>query len=270
MITWVELNTKSLKSQQLSVESISYDSLDRFFQLSEYSEHTHEYCVSWIDCFAKDDQIGKGVFMRANHSETPNNLNHPQPVRQFPVPGLLGKSFPLVNKLSVLMLNSMYSLKYKGHKTYKQNMFNFFYPLDTLTNWNNLYGAKGFYQFQCVVPFENSQEVKALLGRIKLSKQGSFLSVLKTMGNKSSGGLISFPRPGVTLALDFPNKGARTTRLLRELESIVVQASGAIYPAKDAHMLGSTFRQSYPKWEEFTQYIDPAFSSSFWRRMEQS
>jgi hypothetical protein len=106
-----------------------------------------------------------------------------------------------------------------------------------------------------------------LLERIARSGQGSFLAVLKQFGSLSSPGMLSFPRCGVTLALDFPNTGARIERLFRDLDEIVVAAGGRLYPAKDARMPGELFRNSYPRWGELERYVDPVFSSGFWRRV---
>ena len=77
---------------------------------------------------------------------------------------------------------------------------------------------------------------------------------------------MSFARPGITLALDFPRREP-VVRLLEHLDEIVAAAGGRLYPAKDARMSGEHFRQFYPQWKEFSQYIDPKFSSSFWRRV---
>jgi hypothetical protein len=143
----------------------------------------------------------------------------------------------------------------------------YFYPLDSLSNWNRIYGRRGFYQFQCVVPFANQAAIADILNHISASGQGSFLSVLKTMGERKSPGLMSFCRPGVTLALDFPNSGSKTLKLLSELESIVVEADGAIYPAKDAVMTADTFRCCFPAVDVFKAHVDSAYSSGFWRRV---
>jgi FAD/FMN-containing dehydrogenase len=99
------------------------------------------------------------------------------------------------------------------------------------------------------------------------SGAGSFLTVLKVFGPLRSPGLVSFPRPGLTLALDFANAGSRTKRLLERMDAVVREAGGALYPAKDARMSGSDFRTAYPRWEELERLRDPAFSSSFWRRV---
>jgi len=92
--------------------------------------------------------------------------------------------------------------------------------------------------------------------------------VLKVFGEIPAVGQLSFPRPGVTLALDFPNQGTATFKLLDTLDSIVAVAGGAVYPAKDARMNGVRFRAFFPNWQRrFNAYIDPRFSSSFWRRV---
>jgi len=109
--------------------------------------------------------------------------------------------------------------------------------------------------------------IREILGRIAAANRGSFLAVLKVFGDIESPGMLSFPRPGATLALDFPYQGAKTLALLDQLDDVVFQAKGAIYPAKDAHMSGSHFKQYYPKIEEFKQFIDPAITSSFWTRV---
>ena len=79
--------------------------------------------------------------------------------------------------------------------------------------------------------------------------------------------MLSFPRPGTTLALDFPNDGPDLLRMLDRLDRIVMEAGGAVYAAKDARMSGALFRQAYPGWQAFSRFIDPRFSSGFWRRV---
>ena len=150
----------------------------------------------------------------------------------------------------------------------RQHYEPFFYPLDAVRDWNRGYGRRGFYQYQFVVPFRDGDAaVREILGRLAASGEGSFLAVLKTFGDVPSPGLMSFPREGVTLALDLPNRGERTLRLLRDCDAVVRDARGAVYPAKDATMTPASFRAFFPQWEAFAEHIDPAFSSSFWRRV---
>ena len=125
--------------------------------------------------------------------------------------------------------------------------------------WRNILGDAEGMKTEAV--FEK------ILSRISASGQGSFVTVLKKFGDLPSPGLMSFPRAGVNLALDFSNRGKLTLDLLDELDELVVGAGGAVYPAKDARMSAQSFQSYYPKWKEFARFVDPGFSSSFWRRV---
>ena len=144
----------------------------------------------------------------------------------------------------------------------------FFYPLDNLLEWNRMYGPRGFYQYQSVVPVAQGRDaVQAMLQAISQSGEGSFLAVLKTFGDRAAPGMLSFPAPGVTLALDFPNRGERTLRLFQRLDAIVTEAGGRLYPAKDARMPRAMFESGYPRLPEFLPFRDPGISSAMSRRL---
>jgi FAD/FMN-containing dehydrogenase len=144
----------------------------------------------------------------------------------------------------------------------------FFYPLDRIHNWNRIYGPKGFQQYQCVIPERNAQPAtRSLLDEIAAAGDGSFLAVLKRCGNIPSPGLLSFPLPGVSLALDFPQHGNLNASLFPKLDAIVREAGGRLYPAKDAHMSGEDFRNSYINWQRVEALRDPAMCSRFWSRV---
>ena len=144
----------------------------------------------------------------------------------------------------------------------------FFFPLDRIRDWNRLYGRRGFLQYQCVVPPAHAPEViQRILHEVSRSRSASFLAVLKNFGDRTSPGMLSFPRPGSTLALDLPQRGDRTFALLDRLDAIVREAGGAVYPAKDARMSAETFQSYFPNWQAFAGLVDPVFSSSFWRRV---
>jgi FAD/FMN-containing dehydrogenase len=164
----------------------------------------------------------------------------------------------VLNTLTVKGFNELYYHKQIPRRVHKIESYDpFFYPLDSIHDW---------YQF--VVPFEGGREaMREIIGRIRQSGAGSFLTVLKEFGTITSPGMLSFPRPGLTLALDFAYAGEKTLRLLKELDAIVRQYNGSVYPAKDARMSAESFQQFYPRWQEFARYIDPHFSSSFWRRV---
>lgn len=265
VILQVELQLRRVESPWLDAETIPYHSLEEFFQLANASEADWEHTVSWIDCM--NTQGGRGIFMRANHVS--NSL------KSGPLPSGKEKTIPfvppvsLVNKLSLKPFNHLYFglNKWKaGHSKVHYEPFN--YPLDNLLEWNRMYGPSGFYQYQSVVPFEGAEEaIRSQLNEIRRSGQGSFLAVLKTFGDRQPRGMLSFPMPGVTLALDFPNRGQRTLDLFEQLDRIVRRAGGRIYPAKDARMPVELFESGYPQLDEFLLYRDPGISSAMSRRL---
>lgn len=267
LVTWAELQLRRVPGPWIETESIRFDSLDDFFALSKESASRFEYTVAWIDCLARGKKLGRGHFLRGDHARGDAQAATPPsaPRRKFPfVPPI-----SLVNRLSLRPFNTLYywrqlarSRRFFAH--YQQ----YFYPLDGITHWNRMYGPRGFLQHQCVLPPCNARDAIAeLLGEISRSGTGSFLAVLKEFGHKPSPGMLSFPRPGTTLALDFPNAGDPVFKLLDRLDAIVNTAGGAVYPAKDARMSAQTFSNGFPRWREFAQYVDPRFSSGFWRRV---
>jgi len=265
VITWAELQLRPIPGPYLEVESVRFSHLDEFFSLCDESERDFEYTVAWIDCLGRGKHLGRGILQRANHASTPTA--GPAAARKLSVPFPLPVS--LVNPLSLRVFNTVhYHRQPSRHKRATEHFQGFFFPLDGILHWNRLYGPRGFYQYQCVVPSAVGREATAeLLGKIAQSGLGSFLAVLKRFGSVESPGMLSFPREGVTLALDFPNKGKPVECLFEALDRVVIEAGGTLYPAKDGRMPGALFRGGYPRWQEFSHYIDPASSSSFWRRV---
>ena len=266
VILWAELQLRPVANAGVASETIRFSNLDEFFTLSSESDKDYEYTVAWIDCLAQGTSLGRGLFMRGNHAAPqPTPPSPAKNTRSFPIE----LPFPLVNAVSLRAFNALYYRKQLARVRRAITHYEpFFYPLDGILHWNRMYGRQGFFQFQCVVPTHSAKEaIRELLHAIAAARSGSFLAVLKVFGDKPSPGLLSFPRPGATLALDFPNQGQRTLDLLSNLGTIVAAAGGAVYPAKDAGMLGGHFRLYFPHWAEFQQYVDPRFSSSFWRRV---
>ncbi len=265
VITEVTLQLQAINSPWLEAETIPYQGLTDFFQLADESEAAWEHTVAWIDCLAGAQ--GRGVFMRANPIAAPEVSPLRKLLPQLTIPFTLPIS--LMNALSLRLFNEGY-YRQQQKKAGKQIVHyeSFFYPLDNVQQWNRLYGPKGFYQYQSVVPREVGQDaIQAMLEAIKRSGQGSFLAVLKTFGDRPAAGLLSFPQKGVTLALDFPERGQQTRNLFAELDAIVKQAGGRLYPAKDARMPRELFKQGYPNLTKFLPYRDPGISSGLSRRL---
>ena len=263
VITEAEIQLRRVVGPWLETETVPFANLDEFFKLADDSEADWEHTVSWIDCLTAGG--GRGLFMRGNPANvTPRTVPRN---RKLTVPFV--PPISLVNRATLRPFNMAYFNLKKWQAGKRIAHFeSFFYPLDNLMEWNRMYGPKGFFQYQSVVPREFGRDaVQAMLKEISSARDGSFLAVLKTFGNRHPVGMMSFPRPGVTLALDFPNSGERTLKLFARLDSIVRKAGGRIYPAKDARMPRDLFEAGYPRLAEFLQYRDPGMSSAMSRRL---
>ncbi|WP_082652691.1 FAD-binding oxidoreductase [Aureimonas sp. AU12] len=261
----ITLRLMPVSSLTIRETTLRFDRLADYFDAAEEADSRHEYAVAWIDSLASGDAFGRGHLIAGDHAPDGDRSGIARPA-------LASVPFtPPISPLKGLALrafNEMYFRKARAGTTRRDVPFDgFFYPLDRIGAWNRLYGPSGLHQHQSVVPAEVApQAVRALMECARSHKQGSFLTVLKRFGALESPGLLSFPRPGYTLTLDFPHRGERTLRLLAELDRITVAAGGAVNPYKDARMSPETFAASFPNWERLERLRDPALMSDFWRR----
>lgn len=262
VITWAEFTLKNIVSEYFDNESIKFNNIDEFFEINIESEQNFEYTVAWLDCGGIGKKLGRGLYYRANHSKIPTELNQ---LHQNPINNPI--TYPFINSTSVKLFNELYYNKQISNKIKSLVHYEpFFYPLDKIGKWNNLYGKNGFLQYQFVIPFGDEKNIlKKIINKIANSGFSSFLTVLKTFGKTNSSGLLSFPKEGVTMAIDFRIDN-KVFGLLVELDKIIVDCGGRIYPAKDARMKSETFLQSYPNLEEFKKFKLDNFSSDFWKR----
>ncbi len=264
LITWVEIQLRAIEGPWIQAESRRFANLTEFFALSDESDRQHEFTVAWVDCAARGQHLGRGVLLSGDFA--------PATAGQGKKPkahGLLDVTFTppisLINPLSLRAFNAVYFRK--PERRFLTHYEPFFYPLDAIGHWNRIYGPKGFLQYQCVLPPESAESAThELLERIVESGQGSFLAVLKRFGDTPAVGMLSFPRPGVTIALDFPMLGEKTIRLLNMLDKVVSVANGALYPAKDARMSATMMKTIQGGQQIFVQYFDKGFNSNLWRR----
>jgi FAD/FMN-containing dehydrogenase len=205
--------------------------------------------------------------MRGNHAERQGPEN-PKPPRAF-FSWPFEMPFSPFNRLSCGAFNRLYHARQRLRKSrFEQPYGSFFHPLDVIDNWNRLYGPKGFFQYQCVIPtaagLDPFRDIFALLQKTRTSIP---LAVLKQTGDMDPAGLLSFPVPGWTLAMDLPNEGEASTKLFAQLDQIVGASGGRLYPAKDASMGAAFFQSSYPDWRQLEQMRDPMITSDFWNRV---
>jgi FAD/FMN-containing dehydrogenase len=264
LISWAEIQLMPVRSSSLDVTSIRFDNLDEFFALSERFDAQHEYSVAWVDCSSRGASLGRGVFMVGDHAQD-GKLDVARRKKRT-VPFTL--PIPVFNRLTLRAFNELYYRRQTQREVRATvDCDSYFYPLDALLEWNRIYGRNGFQQYQCVIPpaaaYEGTREI---LDTISRSGTGSILAVLKRCGDIESPGLMSFPREGTSLALDFPQRDASNRKLFARLDAIVREGGGRLYPAKDAHMSGEDFRAAYPQWEQVEALRDPAMLSRFWER----
>ncbi len=261
IILTAQLQLMRVSSPWLLSETLPFYDLPTFLDLTQASESGWDYNVAWIDCARRGSP--RGLFIRAQHTVhvagtwTESSQNMP-----FTPP------FSLVNRISLHAFNTVYFHAHAhSSKASTVHYQPFFYPLDRIQHWNRMYGPQGFYQYQCVVPLEAISTIQDMLETIASSSEGSFLAVLKSFGSRPSLGMLSFVRPGITLALDFPNRGRATLSLFEKLDDLLRHAGGALYMAKDARMPQDLFRAGYPSWPSFQRFRDPGISSSLSRRL---
>jgi len=274
----VTLKLSPVTSAYMHVQNRAADNLEQLFALLQDEDKDDRYSVAWIDCLARGAQLGRGVAMFGHHADAdylPPSLGGPlnaKPGRTRAMPF----NFPgwALNPLSIGAFNEFY-FKREGKK---ENPFlsgydAYFYPLDGITEWNRMYGKRGFVQYQCVIPDATAFEgIQSLLEELSASRRSSFLAVLKRLGEQGRG-MLSFPLAGYTLALDLPiHDEEGLLGLLNRLDEIVLRHSGRVYLAKDARLSSRSFHSMYPRHDELMSIknqIDPGnrFGSSMSRRL---
>lgn len=255
IIVRVCLRMQRVPSNAVVLKEERIANLDGFLEQFEAVRKTAMYSVAWIDALASGGNLGRGILETAEYAD-----------EGLPEPGGGTRRVPfdlpefVLNPLSISAFNELYyrRIPRRGRER-RVTIPRFLYPLDAISDWNRLYGRRGFFQFQCVLPDETAAAgLRQLLQTIARQRAASFLAVLKTLGADGEG-MLSFHTRGYTLALDFPNRaGARD--LLARLESITLDHGGRIYLAKDATLSAAGFRRMYPRLKEYQQVlaeIDP-------------
>ena len=276
VITRLRFRLRRVTSAFVNVDYDRVENLDAALERFDQDDK-YEYSVAWIDCLASGSTLGRAVLMRGRDAAIDELSTPAMQESPFALPTKKPKGVPLdfpdfaLNPLSIKAFNAVY---YAAHPTKNAIVdFNsFFYPLDAINNWNRIYGARGFIQYQVALPFKTSRAgLIELLEKISSSGHASFLAVLKTFG-KANAAPLSFPFAGHTLALDIPWT-PDLPAFVRELDEITLRHEGRVYLAKDALLSPENFRAMYPRldeWQEVKNQLDPKhkFASSLSRRLK--
>lgn len=229
------------------------------------ADERHEYVVAWIDSLATGTELGRGLVITGDHVAAPAQRRARSRSR-LAVP--LTPPISPLNTITLRAFNAMVRGRVPSegrHRVVPQSTF--FWPLDSIGDWNRLYGPRGLHQHQSVLPFDTARDaVREMLTFCQRMRHGSFLTVLKRFGENRSPATMSFSRPGITLTLDFPDNGPVTSDLLDRLDSITLTAGGAVNPYKDRGMSAATFAASMPGWHFVEAVRDPVIVSDFWKR----
>ncbi len=266
LILDAELRLMRVPRHDVMQETTALDSLSDFFRLAPDAEAKFDYVVAWLDSLASGARLGRGVLLAGRHAEGAPDT--PLPMRaRLSVP--FTQPVSLVNRPGLKVFNALYrwrSLARPGAR--RVSAGSFFFPLDAVGSWNRLYGPRGLRQHQSVIPMTNAESVIAhMLETAAAAGHGSLLTVLKLFGPLPSPGVLSFPKPGVTLTLDFANAGAPTDRLMSRLDELTLAAGGRVNPYKHARMSRAVFEASFPEHVAFRAHVDPRASSDFARRV---
>lgn len=254
-----------VETRFIRVDEKRCENLDALMASMEESDDAYHYSVAWIDCSARGRQLGRGILGQGDHArldELPRNLRDhahaftPRPLAQAPPAMPNG----LVNPWTVRAFNELWYRKTRvSHRGAIQDLGLFFHPLDLVNEWKTVYGTRGFVQYQFVVPFGREDSLRTAIETMSRERLPSFLAVLKRFG-AANPGMLSFPMPGWTLAVDIPVGRADLGRVFDRIDDLVLEAGGRVYLAKDARTKPEHLERMYPRlpeWREVRARLDP-------------
>lgn len=278
VVTRATLRLQPIETSKIRVDTERAANLDDAMARMESGDRDYQYSVAWIDCLAQGSSLGRSVLTRGNHArldELPESKRADAlgfaPVSRLKAPPWVPSL--LLRPFNMRVFNEFWFRKSPRLKRGQLvSLERFFHPLDWIQGWNRLYGVRGFIQYQFVVPFGSEVVVRKVLERLSSSHFGSFLAVLKRFGPANEG-LLSFPIPGWTLALDIPVGDPSLGLQLDTIDEMVAEAGGRVYLAKDARMKPDVIEAMYPRineWREVREHLDPQrlIQSDLARRLE--
>jgi decaprenylphospho-beta-D-ribofuranose 2-oxidase len=245
-IVSARLRLRKIDSQHMQQQLIKTKTLDETLE-TLHANHDAEYSVAWLDCTAAEKNLGRALVLLGQHTQTDEKISYLYNKTKNNS-RLLRYAAPCLNAYSIKLFNTLYyHLHKKNTDTVSLNQY--FYPLDGIAHWNDLYGTGGFTQYQFVLPYTAHETLKKILLSIRAFGACSFLSVLKTLG-KENGHYLSFPMPGFTLAIDF-KISEKLWRFLDQLDQQIIDVGGRVYLTKDCRLPSKHFQKMYPRWQEF-------------------
>ena len=249
----VVLRLQRIPSPWIYAETERIPDLDRFLRGLKDAAAGWPLTMGWIDCLKRGRSMGRGILYRGRWARPEDHPPSapPEPKKRVTVP-IDAPSF-LLNQLSMSLFNfGVYNSHIPKQKQGIQHPEDFFHPLDKVTAWNRCYGRRGFTQYQCVIPDDDGpQGARRFLELLTGSGAASFLCVIKDCGPEGEG-LLSFPRPGTSIAVDLPVR-SNTAEIVARLNDCVIAEGGRIYLAKDTFTTAEHYRAMEPRLDAFLE-----------------
>ena len=265
LIVRATVRLKPVATSRLRVDTVRTADIDETMAVLAEHDRAYGYTVAWSDSLATGGSLGRSVVTSGDFAD-PADLaagDRADPLAFRPGARLgVPAVFPpgLINRYTVAAGNEAWFRKAPRQRRGElQTIGKFFHPLDSIGNWNRVYGPGGFRQYQYVVPFGQEAVVRRSFELVSQARAPSFVTVLKRFG-PGDPGLLSFPMAGWTLALDFPARTPGLAGLLGSLDQLVVEAGGRVYLAKDSRVPAGLLPRMYPRLDDFRKLraeLDP-------------
>ncbi|UJR81315.1 FAD-binding oxidoreductase [Sandaracinus amylolyticus] len=248
----VEVRMMRIPTAWILQESRRVDDIDDFIARLKDASHRLPATMGWIDLLTRGKNMGRGTLMAGDFASpdiAPKRFPKPLPrvTMPFELPSWT------VDRWSVRAFNTAYYWKHLPREMHGiVHWETFFYPLDMIRHWNRMYGTRGFTQYQCVLPDAAGPSAPRRLLEILTSRGGaSMLCVIKNCGPEGKG-ILSFPMPGTSIALDIPVRDD-TQQLVDALNEFVLREGGRIYLTKDQFTRPEHFRAMEPRLPKFQE-----------------
>jgi decaprenylphospho-beta-D-ribofuranose 2-oxidase len=255
----------AVETTRMLVDTERTDDLDDCMARMSARDDDYRYSVAWIDCLTRGRHLGRSVLTRGDHARLGDlPVGARAGALDFDAGGRLAVPVTppsgLLNPLTVAAFSEAWYRKAPRRRVgHPESIPAFFHPLDGVEGWNRVYGPRGFLQYQCAVPDNAGETIRRIVERVSGQRAASFVNVLKRFGPGDPGPL-SFPMAGWTLAFDLPVGAVGLGPLLDDLDTLVVDAGGRIYLAKDSRLRPEVLEAMYPglpRWRAVRRRVDP-------------
>jgi FAD/FMN-containing dehydrogenase len=246
----VEVGLRQVPSTWLVGETEYVPDLESLIATLLEAGKTWPYTLAWMDAIGSGGR-GRGVVYRGRWAEADEAGGRPLAwPRDIAFP--MAMPYWALSPFGMRWFNELVMLRYgRGVKRSLMHPQPFFYPLDSLLDWNKAYGRRGFTQYQCVLPHRAGLPVYRKVFQAIAARGGTpYVVVIKDFGAEGRGRL-SFPCPGVTFSIDMPIAEGTTQGVVDAVNDIVAAEGGRVYLTKDAFTRAEHYRAMDPRVDGF-------------------